>query len=69
MRYARELNEPVLLHVKTVKGKGYAPAEENPDAFHGVSPFSIQLPCIIIAYEFKLGKYIRLFSCNVTDYS
>ena len=39
MRYARDLNEPVLLHVKTVKGKGYAPAEENPDAFHGVSPF------------------------------
>lgn len=39
LRYARELNEPVLLHVKTVKGKGYAPAEENPDAFHGVSPF------------------------------
>ena len=40
MRYARELNEPVLLHVKTVKGKGYAPAEENPDAFHGVSPLT-----------------------------
>ena len=39
LRYARGLNEPVLLHVKTVKGKGYAPAEENPDAFHGVSPF------------------------------
>ena len=39
LRYARELNEPVLLHVKAVKGKGYAPAEENPDAFHGVSPF------------------------------
>ena len=39
LRYARELNEPVLLHAKTVKGKGYAPAEENPDAFHGVSPF------------------------------
>ena len=39
LRYARDLNEPVLLHVKTVKGKGYAPAEENPDAFHGVSPF------------------------------
>lgn len=39
LRYARELNEPVLLHVKTMKGKGYAPAEENPDAFHGVSPF------------------------------
>ena len=39
LRYAKELNEPVLLHVKTVKGKGFLPAEENPDAFHGVSPF------------------------------
>lgn len=39
LRYAREVNEPVLLHVKTKKGKGYLPAEENPDAFHGVSPF------------------------------
>ena len=39
LRYAKKLNEPVLLHVKTVKGKGFLPAEENPDAFHGVSPF------------------------------
>ncbi|WP_242964710.1 1-deoxy-D-xylulose-5-phosphate synthase [Flavonifractor sp. An100] len=39
LRYAKDLNEPVLLHVKTVKGKGYLPAEENADAFHGVSPF------------------------------
>ena len=34
LQYARELDEPVLLHVKTVKGKGFTPAEENPDAFH-----------------------------------
>ena len=39
LRYAKELDEPVLLHVKTVKGKGYTPAEENPDSFHGVAPF------------------------------
>lgn len=39
LRYARDLKEPVLLHVRTVKGKGYAPAECNPDAYHGVSPF------------------------------
>lgn len=39
LTYAKKLNEPVLLHVKTVKGKGYSLAEENPDAFHGVSPF------------------------------
>lgn len=41
LRYARELNCPVLLHVRTVKGKGYAPAEQNPDAFHGVTPFRV----------------------------
>ena len=39
LRYAREIDEPVLLHIKTVKGKGFLPAEENPDAFHGVAPF------------------------------
>ena len=39
LRYAASLKEPVLLHVRTTKGKGFAPAEENPDAYHGVSPF------------------------------
>lgn len=39
LQYARELEKPVLLHVRTVKGKGYAPAEAEPDRFHGVSPF------------------------------
>ena len=39
LRYAVSLKEPVLLHVRTVKGKGFVPAERNPDAFHGVSPF------------------------------
>ncbi len=40
-RYARDQKAPVLMHVRTVKGKGYAPAEQNPDVFHGVSPFHI----------------------------
>ena len=39
LRYAKELNCPVLLHIKTVKGKGYTPAEREPDRFHGVGPF------------------------------
>lgn len=29
---------PVLIHVHTQKGKGYAPAEENPAKFHGIGP-------------------------------
>ena len=39
LRYAKEMDEPVLIHVKTVKGKGFSPAETNPDAFHGIAPF------------------------------
>ncbi len=39
LRYAKELNCPVLLHIKTVKGKGYPPAEQEPDRFHGIGPF------------------------------
>ena len=33
------IREPVLLHVTTTKGKGYAPAEKNPVYFHGCSRF------------------------------
>ena len=42
LTYAKELESPVLLHVRTVKGKGYLPAEQNPDAFHGVSRFVVE---------------------------
>ena len=39
LQWAREQRCPVLLHVRTVKGKGYAPAEERPADYHGVGPF------------------------------
>ena len=39
LRWVKDIKGPVLLHVRTVKGKGYAPAEKTPDAYHGVSPF------------------------------
>ncbi len=41
LRNARDLEEPVLLHVLTTKGKGYQFAEDSPSAFHGVGPFDI----------------------------
>ncbi len=37
--YAKNMEVPVVVHVRTTKGKGYPPAEQTPDAFHGVSPF------------------------------
>ncbi len=41
LEISKEMNKPVLVHIKTVKGKGYTPAEVNSGDFHGVSGFDI----------------------------
>ena len=42
LREAKKVEGPVLLHVITKKGKGYAPAEQEPARFHGTGPFDIE---------------------------
>ncbi len=37
----KELTGPIFLHLVTEKGRGYAPAEQSSDKFHGVSSFDI----------------------------
>jgi 1-deoxy-D-xylulose-5-phosphate synthase len=39
---AKKMQGPILIHVITCKGKGYKPAELNPDKFHSVGPFCIE---------------------------
>ncbi|MCR5544522.1 MAG: 1-deoxy-D-xylulose-5-phosphate synthase [Eubacterium sp.] len=39
---AFKLNRPVIVHIKTVKGKGYKFAERYPEHFHGVGPFDVE---------------------------
>lgn len=39
---ARTSEGPVIIHAVTRKGAGYSHAEESPDAFHGIAPFSIE---------------------------
>jgi 1-deoxy-D-xylulose-5-phosphate synthase len=41
LQSVKKLNDAVLIHVLTKKGKGYKPAEDNPSLFHGVGPFDI----------------------------
>ncbi|MBQ8297207.1 MAG: 1-deoxy-D-xylulose-5-phosphate synthase, partial [Ruminococcus sp.] len=41
MHVAKRYDRPVFIHVKTVKGKGYMPAEKNPGEYHGISRFDI----------------------------
>ena len=38
---AKTDKRPMLIHVITQKGRGYSPAEDRPDAFHGVAPFYV----------------------------
>lgn len=38
---AKLLNEPVLLHISTIKGKGYDFAEKSPSKYHGISKFDV----------------------------
>lgn len=39
LEHVRHFDNAVLIHVLTTKGRGYAPAEENPSLFHGIGPF------------------------------
>jgi len=41
LQRAKSIKGPVLIHMLTKKGKGYKPAEDNPDKFHGVGPFDV----------------------------
>ena len=42
LELAKNLGKPVILHAKTVKGKGYAIAEGHHEHWHGVSPFDVE---------------------------
>ena len=54
----RNLEGPVLVHVLTKKGKGYAPAESDPTYFHGVGCF-----------EPETGEALKYGSCNLPTYT
>ncbi len=62
---AKRVDHAVLVHVITKKGKGYAPAEENPAKFHGLGPFDIKTgeP----REESGTDTYTEVFSKVLTD--
>lgn len=42
LKLSKQIDNPVIIHVLTKKGKGYSIAEENPDKFHATAPFNIE---------------------------
>lgn len=61
IRRALGIPGPVLLHVKTVKGKGYPPAEEAPDRFHGTSPFAVKTGEVVGTGDTRPITYTEAF--------
>jgi len=60
------LNEPVLLHVSTKKGKGYSPAEKNPVYFHGVGCFNADTG-ESINKEYSVPTYTQVFGETILE--
>jgi 1-deoxy-D-xylulose-5-phosphate synthase len=66
VRNVRELEGPQFLHVITKKGKGYAPAEEDPVKYHGVTPFDPKVG-IVAAGKVSQPTYSKVFGDWLCD--
>jgi len=64
LQRAKSTKGPVLLHVLTKKGKGYRPAENNPDRFHGVGAFDVKSGNVI--KESDVPSYTEVFGRTMT---
>ncbi len=69
LQIAKDMKKPVLIHVKTKKGKGYSYAEQQPNKYHGVSKFNIAtgqpLKKAVTNFSTEFGKeLVRLAKTN-----
>lgn len=62
--YLKTLDEPVILHIITEKGKGFAPAIENPMKFHGLGTYSVEDGS---TPRSSIPTYSEVFARTVTD--
>jgi 1-deoxy-D-xylulose-5-phosphate synthase len=63
----KTLDGPVLVHVRTKKGKGYARAEKDPSRFHGIGPFSIKTGETIKSKKAGPPSYTSVFSKAILE--
>ncbi len=57
LREAKKLGESVVVHLKTTKGKGFAPAEQAPDIYHGMAPQNFATPTSD-TFSVTMGKWL-----------
>ena len=61
LRTVLNADGPVLMHVVTRKGEGYAPARRNPEKFHGISPYNIATGEVVKSGKPSAPKYTNVF--------
>jgi len=62
----RDLEGPMLLHVVTRKGLGFAPAEEDPETWHGLGPYSLETG-VPVKSDGKPPSYTQVFADTLAD--
>ncbi len=60
LKNVSKMRGPTLVHILTKKGKGYPPAEEKPDKFHGVSPETV-------SKDKSVPTYTQVFSQTLLE--
>lgn len=64
LKHIKTLNEPVILHIITEKGKGYQPAQDNPSKFHGVGHYDVSDGSTAPS---ELPSYSEIFGRSITQ--
>lgn len=62
----KNISGPILLHITTKKGKGYLPAENEPDKFHGIGRFDIQTGKTLSKAS-SIPTYTQIFSKTILE--
>ena len=63
LKKAKDINRPVVVQVNTIKGKGYAPAENNPGEYHGVGSFELKTGNPDVS---KCDSFSTVFGCELS---
>ena len=63
LKKAKDINRPVVVQVNTIKGKGYAPAEDNPGEYHGIGSFELKTGNPDVS---KCDSFSTVFGCELS---
>lgn len=66
LKEVKDVDEPILIHVKTIKGKGYAPAEENKELWHWGMPFELSTGKSKFSFDANAG-YDNMTALHLLD--